>query len=172
MSKEVCIFGTFHYYQLDVYRPQFINELSCLAEIHLVDVVAEEAVPDLMTIPRAWATKKLHLPWVPVDLTHDERKLLADKNPRGLGTLVDLDFQNARERAWVERTANAMKASALLICGCVHTLSVAQKFISAGFDVEVHMFIDRSDDNRIKEATCALPDWLASPQSPDCTRND
>jgi hypothetical protein len=164
-NKKICVFGTFHYYQLDVYRPQFINELSCLAEIHTVDVILEEAVAELITIPRVWAKKKASLPWVPVDLNRDERKGIPDKNPCGIGTLVDLDFQNARERAWVERTAKAVKVSGLFICGGVHTLSVAQKFIAGGFDVEVHTFIDRSDDLRIKEANFDSPEWLKWPLS-------
>lgn len=165
MSKKVCVFGTLHEYQCDVYRPQFINELSCLAKIYSVDTILEEANVELWTIPRVWAKKKAQLPWVAVDLNREEREVLLDENPTGDGSLIDFSFNNARERAWVERTASAIKVSGLFLCGCVHTLSVAQKFISAGLEVRVHAFIDRSDQRLIREATFDSPEWLSWPLS-------
>jgi hypothetical protein len=82
------------------------------------------------------------------NLTSAERKGIPDANPFGIGTLVDLDFQNTREWTWVVRTSKVMKRSALLICGLVHTLSVAEKFRFVGCTVEPNVYLDKQDEPR------------------------
>lgn len=149
MARKVCVFGTFHQYQFEVVRPSYLNNLRSLISIYSVDLVAEEAtgIPGESYIQSELAAKNEFkgVSWKNVDMTKEERAKIPDKNPKGIGTLQDLDFNMARERAWVANTEAAMKNSALLICGCVHTFSVAEKFRSAGFEVETHVYLDKLD---------------------------
>ena len=151
MSKrKVCVFGTFHGYQYKVPRPKYLNELRALIEIHSVDLVAEEAtgIPGESYIQSELSKDefKTRVSWKNVDMTREERAKVSDINPMGLGTLVDFNLYTTREQVWVARTAEAMKDSALLICGVAHTFSVAEKFKCAGFDVETHVYFDKLDD--------------------------
>lgn len=151
MSKrKVCVFGTFHGYQFKVPRQKYLTELQSLIEVHSVDLVAEEAtgIPGESYIQSELSKDEFkgRVLWKNVDMTPEERVKMPDINPMGLGTLVDLDLQVAREQVWVARTAEAMKNSALLICGLAHTFSVAEKFRSAGFDVETNLYLDPLDD--------------------------
>jgi len=151
MSKrKACIFGTFHGYQYKVPRPKYLNELRALIEIHSVDFVAEEAtgIPGESYIQSELSKDefKARVSWKNVDITREERAKMPDKNSIGLGTLFDFDFYMARERIWVARTVEAMKNSALLICGIAHTFSVAEKFQCAGFEVETNVYFDKLDE--------------------------
>jgi hypothetical protein len=69
----------------------------------------------------------------------------------GIGPLQDLDFQIARETAWVQKVSAETKESALIICGLAHTFSVSERFRSAGFEVEVRVFLDGKDHQLIEE---------------------
>lgn len=125
MSKrKVCVFGTFHGYQYKVHRPKYLNELRALIEIHSVDLVAEEAtgIEGQSYIERELLKPEFEsrVSWKNVDMTREERALVPDRNQMGLGTFVDFDFYMAREGVWVTKTAEAMKGSALLICGLTH----------------------------------------------------
>jgi len=91
--------------------------------------------------------------WKNVDLTPEERKHVPDLNPCGIGTQIDFDLHSLREWVWVIRTAKTMKRSAFLICGVTHTTGVAYKFQSAGFDVETHVYFDRTDNGLIENRT-------------------
>lgn len=159
MKRKICIFETLHDYQIDVPRPQYLNNLNCLVSIHCVDLIAEEAVEALNTYARKLVNEEYkakgrsNISWKPVDLDRGDRAKVSDINRFGIGTIVDLDFQTIREWVWLVRTAKAMKDSALLICGCAHTFSVAEKFRWTGYDVEVHVFFDNTDMNRIRNAT-------------------
>jgi hypothetical protein len=46
-----------------------------------------------------------------------------------------------------------MKHSALLICGIAHTSGIAEKFASAGFEVELRVYLDNADDKAIERRT-------------------
>jgi hypothetical protein len=156
-SRKICILGTLHDYQYKVVRDTYLQTVNDLITIHEVDLVAEEASGVPNTYAKQWVEtcrNKLNrdIQWKNVDLTREERKELPDVNPYGIGTLVDLDFQITRERAWIARTSQEMKESALLICGWVHTLSVAEKFRSSGFVVEVNVYFDKKDQDRIANA--------------------
>jgi hypothetical protein len=152
MKLKICILGTHHAYQYKVLRPAYLQNLRDLIEMHGVDLVAEETTG----MPRASYAEDLvnagfrpRTTWKNVDLTKDERKLVPDINPCAFGTLLDFDLHNLREWVWIIRTTKAMKHSALLICGLAHTFSVANKFVSLGFDVEVHVYFDRNDEDRV-----------------------
>jgi hypothetical protein len=116
--------------------------------MHAVDLVAEEASGiNGKTFAQELLDASFHgVLWSNVDLTSEERKVLPDINPLGIGTLVDFDFNMARERAWVERTARAVKNSALLVCGYCHVFSVAEKFRATGFEVELNVYFDKEDE--------------------------
>jgi hypothetical protein len=153
IKRKICILGTHHAYQYEAPRQAYLQNLKDLIAIHSVDLVAEEATG----VPNATYAQELitgefgsHISWKNVDLTAEERTKIPDINPRGLGTLVDFDLHTLREWVWVIRTSQAMKDSALLICGFCHTFSVAEKFQWSGFDAEINVYFDRADEDRIK----------------------
>lgn len=151
-KRKVCIFGTFHGYQYKIHRPKYLQELRALIEIHSVDLVAEEAssIEDMSYIRLELQKAEFNsrVTWKNVDITQDERALMPDINPIGLGTLYDFNFYMAREKVWVRRTVEAMKDSALLICGIAHTFSIAEKFRCADFEVETNVYFDKLDEPR------------------------
>jgi hypothetical protein len=155
MQRKICILGTHHAYQYQAPRFRYLQNVKDLVEIHSVDLVAEEAtgMPDTSyahrLITSVFASR---ITWKNVDLTVEERKIVPDINPMGLGTLQDFDLHTLREWVWVIRTSKAMKDSALLICGLAHTLSVADKFQMAGFAVETHVYFDKLDEDNLKNA--------------------
>lgn len=148
-KPRVCIFGTHHAYQYKTVRRRYFQNVSDLIVIHAVDLVAEEFAAHGQT---SYAEKiaGLHqVLWKNVDLTGEERKHVPDLNPYSIGTQIDEELQSVREWVWVARTAKAMKRSALLICGMAHTTGLAEKFGSAGFEVELHAYFDNDDDKMI-----------------------
>ncbi len=148
-SRKICILGTHHAYQYRTVRRRYFQHVNDLIEFHSVDLVAEEFITRGKT---SYAEKiaAIHLVrWRNVDLTAEERKLTPDLNPLSLGTLQDFDLHSLREWVWVTRTASAMKRPALMICGLAHTISIAAKFESVGFEVEMHVYFDNADDELI-----------------------
>jgi hypothetical protein len=148
-GPRVCILGTHHAYQYKTVRRRYFQNVHDLITIHGVDLVAEEFSAHGQT---SYAEKiaDLHkVPWKNVDLTGEERKHVPDLNPYSIGTQIDADLQLLREWVWVARTAKAMKRSALLICGLAHTTGIAEKFGLAGFEVELHVYLDNADDKLI-----------------------
>ncbi len=143
LKRKICIFGVHHNYQYCVLRPMYLQRLKSLIRLHSVDLVAEEAGTLSTTYAREAVKEesKASTRWVNVE-TEEEYKRAPNN---GCDTLIDFEFHDARERVWIETTSRAMKESALLICGYVHTLSVAGKFRSRGFEVEVHSYIDALD---------------------------
>jgi hypothetical protein len=117
-----------------------------------VDVIVEEATGVSLTYAQELLERefKSTVSWKNVDLTIEERTKVPDINPWGIGTLIDFDLHMVREWVWVIRTAEAIKDSALLICGSAHLFSVAEKFHYVGFDVETHSYFDKKDEDRIK----------------------
>jgi hypothetical protein len=151
MNRKVCLFGVHHAYQYCAIRPAYLQNVRALIEIHSVDLVAEEASGLSSTYVQQDLLKtNSKVSWKNVDLTREERTKVPDINQMGIGTLVDLDLHMLREWVWVVRTSQAMKDSALLICGMVHTFSVAAKFRSVGFEVEINVYFDRVDEERLK----------------------
>ena len=148
MTPKVCILGLHHAYQFKILRPAYLKITLDLIQEHAVDLVAEESSDNVTTyIQEIIASGKLTgVAWKNVDLNEAERALLSDSNPNGWGTLIDYEFQMAREEAWVERTLAAARESALLICGAVHVLSLARKLKEAGVAVETHLFLPREDE--------------------------
>lgn len=148
MNRKVCILGVHHSYQFQVVRPSYMQTVIELVQIHSVDLIAEESADHITTYVQA-AIAAGRIPgvsWKNVDLSREERKLLSDSNPLGIGTLQDFDFHQARERAWVERTNGAMNQSALLICGYCHLFSVANLFRQSGCAIETHVFSFKADE--------------------------
>jgi hypothetical protein len=154
MRRKICILGTCHAYQYCAPRPAYLQNVRDLIEIHSVDLVAEEATG---IDGKSYAHRliesvlKNQIAWKNIDLTADERTRVPDLNPMGIGTLQDFELHSLREWVWVVRTSKAMKDSALLICGCAHTFSVAEKFQQIGFEVETNAYFDKKDDENIKK---------------------
>ena len=134
-------------------RRAYFENVRSLIEIHAVDFIAEESSDSIETYAQKIANIK-NIPWRNVDLTRKEREGVPDVNPLGIGTQQDLDLQIFREWVWVIRTAKAMKQSALLVCGLAHLTGLGEKFLSLGFEVETHVYFDRTDlenlENRLE----------------------
>jgi hypothetical protein len=152
-KRKICILGTHHDYQYRAPRLTYLQNVKALIIDHAVDLVAEEAtgIPD-NTYAQCLIQSvfKSQISWANVDLTAEERKVVPDLNPMGIGTLVDLDLHTLREWVWVVRTSKAMKDSALLICGFAHTFSLAEKFQCSGFEVQVNVYFDKADQDRMR----------------------
>jgi hypothetical protein len=154
MQRKICILGTHHAYQYCALRTAYLQHVKDLIDIHSVDLVAEEAtgIPDASYAHRLiMSVFSSQILWKNVDLTEDERKKVPDVNPMSFGTRVDFDLHTLREWVWVVRTSEAMKDSALLICGLAHTFSAADKFQLAGLAVETNVYFDKLDDDNIKK---------------------
>jgi hypothetical protein len=151
--RKVCVLGTQHLYQDFAVRKEYFLEVRDIVSTHRVDFVEEYSKQDgsKSFAARIVETEYRGVIWKNVDLTKAERVGIPDKNPVGIGPLQDLDFQIARETAWVQKVSAETKESALMICGLAHTFSVAERFRSAGFEVEVRVFLDAKDHNLIKE---------------------
>lgn len=150
---KICICAVHHDYQHCAPRPAYLQNVRDLIKLHSVDLVAEEATG----VPTTYAQQELLKPeytgkttWKNVDLSGEERKLVPDINSLGIGTQMDFDLHMLREWVWVIRTSKAMKDSALLICGWTHAFSVAEKFQSAGFDVDVNVYFDKIDQPKLR----------------------
>jgi hypothetical protein len=151
---KVCVLGTNHLYQDFAVRKGYLLEVRDILSTHRVDFVGEEYSKPTDSLSFAKRVIDVEYPgvtWKNVDLTKSERQGLPDKNPMGIGPLQDLDFQIARETAWVQKVSAEAKGSALMICGLAHTFSVSERFRSAGFEVEVRVFVDGKDHEVIKE---------------------
>ena len=152
MNPRICIFGTHHAYQYMTTRRKYSQNVECLIQIHSVDLVAEEA-SGLATTYAKLIANKANVLWKDVDLTPEERMLVPDLNAMSIGTQIGFDLHSLREWVWVIRTAKSMKHSALLICGLAHTMGVAAKFQSVGFNIETHVYLDRADDKITENRT-------------------
>ena len=151
MTRKVCIFATHHDYQICVQRPKFLQNIGYLIEIHSVDLVAEEATGlEDGSYARGFVKRVPGVEWKNVDLSREERELVPDLNPRGIGTQVDHDLHNLREWVWVIRTSKAMNQSALIICGLCHLFSLADKFQATGFEVKTHSYLDNTDNPKFR----------------------
>jgi hypothetical protein len=153
-KRKICVLGTNHLYQDEVIRKGYFLEVRDILSTHQVDFVGEEYSKSTPSDSFAKQIVDKEYPatnWKNVDLSKDERGKIPDKNPTGIGPLQDLDFQIAREQAWVERVSAETKRSALMICGSAHTFGVSLRFRSAGFDVEVRVFLDENDYQAIRE---------------------
>ncbi|HXW57742.1 MAG TPA: hypothetical protein VEJ67_18460 [Candidatus Cybelea sp.] len=154
--SRICVLGTHHMYQEDVCRKSYLRTLCDLIDIHAVELVAEEAKADSNTHARRAVdilkSQGKSIDWIGIEIEREEREYIPDRNPLGIGTFVDLDFYMTREWIWVARVARRSKNSTLVICGLAHTLSLAEKFQSIRFDVETDVFLDKSDENLMKQA--------------------
>jgi hypothetical protein len=152
--RKVCVLGTNHLYQDDAVRRDYFLEIRDILSRHRVDFVGEEYSKPSDSLSFAKRIIDAEYPgvtWKNVDLTKSERQGIPDKNPTGIGPLQDLDFQIAREAAWVQKVSVETKESALMICGFAHLFSVSERFRSAGFAVEVRVFLDGKDHQLIKQ---------------------
>lgn len=118
----------------------FHTNLCAVIEQHKVDTICEEAtgLPPKSCVESL--ADGLGIRWANIDLTVDERKLLAD---RGDGDQIqDLDLFEQRENAWVERISDAVTESGLLVCGLCHGFTIAEK-LRGPFDVTLHVYDPR-----------------------------
>jgi hypothetical protein len=71
-----------------------------------------------------------------------------------------LSLQNSREWVWLIRTSRRMKESALIVCGWAHAFSLGNKFEQVGFEVDVNLLLDKTDDAQIKNRNDDLEQFL------------
>ena len=80
---------------------------------------------------------ELGIRWANIDLTAEERKSIPDS---GFDSLQDLRLHALREAAWLKKISEMVNNSGLLIVGVCHVLSLGEKLLRDGFDVEAHVY--------------------------------
>lgn len=146
--RKIAIFGSHHKYQETTpINPFFRQHLCELVKDHHVDVILEEAtgLPPKSCVEVLADT--LGISWKNVDLSRDERKLVAKAATSSpYDTFEDLNLHECREWVWAVRISAAVVDSGLMVCGLCHVLSLAEKLRWIGFDVEPHAYDPRRDE--------------------------
>jgi hypothetical protein len=149
--RKIAIFGSLHKYQETTpINPFYRQHLRELVNDHRVDVILEEAtgLPPKSCVEVLADT--LGIAWKNVDLSRDERKLVASAATSPLyDTFEDLNLHRCREWVWAVRISAAVVDSGLMVCGLCHVFSLAEKLRWIGFDVEPHVYDPRRDEPRI-----------------------
>jgi hypothetical protein len=145
MSRKVVVLATIHDVQGAQNRPRgtfedpdYRGAIEALIAHNSVDSIFEEACACGPTIAEKLA------------FAHGLRYL--DVDARAFGIEIDteegplfaeekLDAQVHREEFWVKRITEQGFGSGLMICGYLHTFSVAQRLKDAGFAVAVHKYL-------------------------------
>lgn len=140
-----------------------------LIDVHDPDLVAEEGGSFTSTyasraVDLLVEKQRRNIRWMNIDTTPDERKFLPDENPRSIGSLVDLELHMTREWIWVARTGKNTVASALVICGCAHLFSLAEKFRAVRCAVETGLYLAQADEDRILSVVSDCSDGWSSPE--------
>lgn len=149
-QKSFVVLGTRHDLQTAPVSlfPDFV---AALCREFRVDFIGEEANGLEWTHAKR-VSALVGADWANVDLTLAEResmgltdtwdatlscddRFLRDSKRLFLGPMEE------RERAWVARLTNRTRASGLLICGIVHTLSVSSKLADTGHRVLPHYYM-------------------------------
>jgi len=153
-TRLVVVLGTSHRLQRAEKRensigdPDYINLIEHLRSCHGIDFIFEEA-SELGPTAAEKLAEGFHLKYMDFDPHPDNRHLygLCKETGRSLDppfNLVTRMFAEQhfkREDFWVEKIRKEQFEAALVICGLVHTLSLSEKLISAGFDVYAHYYM-------------------------------
>jgi hypothetical protein len=119
----------------------FDAHLRELIQDHKVDCILEEAtgLPPKSGVELLADEFGIH--WDNMDLTKDERKETPDSAINGrYETLQDLTLHSTRENAWVKKISATVAKSGLVIVGLCHVVSLGEKLITLGFEVESHVY--------------------------------
>jgi hypothetical protein len=152
-DRLVVVLGTSHRLQGAEKRegniddPDYISLIEHLRSFYGIDFIFEEACELGPTAAQKLAERRC-LKYRDIDPHPDKRHLYG--LPKDTGDFLKKPFDFAartkpeahrkREVFWVEKTKAESFQAALVICGLLHTLSLSEKLISAGFDVHAHYY--------------------------------
>jgi hypothetical protein len=148
MSRRIVVLGTNHALQgaekcpaeMKIEDPSYGKLLKILVEEFAVDYIFEEVGERGPTTASRLAHDK-SLGYCDVDLSKRQRIQCGIEPPFDNESYVILDATRkklkteiGREEVWIGRIKKQSFKSGLMICGSVHTLSVATRLESEGFD--------------------------------------
>lgn len=149
-NKTFVVLGTDHELQTNPDKLTFSDLVLELCRHYKVDFIAEEANGVKWTHAKQ-VSSLVGAGWANVDLTSSERTSMCLEETWDATLGCDDRFLDSRrlflrpmeerEWVWVVRAAIRTQRSCLLICGIVHTLSVASKLASAGHRVLPHYYM-------------------------------
>jgi len=154
---KLIVFGTYHdvqglkNFEKNVTDPDYKAILGVMIQEHSVDFIFEEAsrtgpsVASEMAAGRyldidsdttyqflsqfSEASERLYLP-----------EILVKSRVQDTARTLALTVEDRRERSWVEKIKTQKFNTGLVICGVVHSLSIAFRLQGAGFDVEAYHY--------------------------------
>jgi len=149
MAPRIILLGIDHRFQKDDATGNFRTMLLTVLSGSQVDLICEEATPDVSTVARQTAGE-LGKPWVGVDMSTEERIRAGIQDelskPRwypfckdGVWVARSFYYPHAygiREEYWISRVLRPGIESYLVICGAMHFDPLAGKFRQKGCVVE------------------------------------
>jgi hypothetical protein len=145
MSRKVVVLATIHDLQGAERRPrgsfedpEYRGVIEALVAHDSVDSVFEEACGCGPTTAEKFA-KDRGLRYLDVDARAFGIEIDTEEGP--LYAEEKLDAQVRREEFWVKRIAKQGFGSGLMVCGYLHTFSIAVRLAQAGFEVAVHKYL-------------------------------
>jgi hypothetical protein len=154
--KKLWIIPTLHAYQEEeckICKHAPYGVWSKLAQdvnglVSDVDFIAEEILPHQMKLLHSIAIT-YNKPWIPIEIDWAYRKQV--DLPWNLYFMDPIECLDFREWIWYVRIMRAFDetkgSKGLLVCGALHGISIATKFMNCGTDVEVL-------NPRIEEPVC------------------
>jgi hypothetical protein len=145
--RKICLFATHHQFQVDSPMDSaFDGRLRELIQDHNVDCILEEGTGLQPKSCVELLADEFGIHWDNIDLSVDERKETPDSALNGkYDTLQDLTLHSTRELSWVKKISATVVQSGLVIIGLCHVVSLGEKLMQQGFEVEAHVY----EPNRI-----------------------
>jgi|HubBroStandDraft_5_1064220.scaffolds.fasta_scaffold362570_1 hypothetical protein len=153
--KKLIIFGTYHQVQgvqgaddfKNIYDPDYKTLLEELIQLHDVKFIFEEASGFGPSVASEMAT----VPYLDIDFenTYDAQSKFPEPpetmfHPRSkvqeTACKLGLEVQNWRESRWVFQIKDQQFETGLVICGLLHSLSIAFRLQLEGFNVHVYTY--------------------------------
>jgi len=152
-SKRVFVFGTSHRVQGSPHFPESVDDpgytvrLNEIISEQSIDGIFEEASGYGQTTASRLVESLSSIRYLDVDPHPDLRKLsgIVDTNgqpfPKNLSVEQMIEEQVQREELWCKRIVEQDFKSGLVICGFLHTLSVAFRLRVVGYGVMFDHYI-------------------------------
>jgi hypothetical protein len=155
--RKLIIFGTYHEvtglrnFRKNVIDPDYKTIIEALKQVHEVDFIFEEATGFGPSVASEVAVGR----YLDIDSESTEQALslfsedsenqflpeiLGKSRLQQTATKLGLTVQNWREQCWVAKIKAQQFKTGLVICGVVHSLSIAFRLQSEGFEVEAYCY--------------------------------
>ena len=152
-SRRAVVLGTSHRlqgspsYPNSVDDPDYSLKLRDIISQESIDFIFEEASECGRTIAYRLAESLRPMRYLDIDphpdLAHLSGIARTDGQPfpRNISAEEKVEEDVQREELWCKRIAEQEFKSALVICGCLHTLSITFRLRAAGFGVKFDSYI-------------------------------